>query len=58
MFYLPYEHGTKALYLLTEFEWLKGSAHALHNTKQTTADRLSQQRVVSASSNKSGKWSR
>lgn len=31
LFYLPFEHGNKALHLLNEFQWLKTSANVLVN---------------------------
>lgn len=39
LFYLPFEHGAKALHLLNEFQWLKSNAHMLlaHKDKSGSA---------------------
>lgn len=42
MFYLPFEHGPKALHLLTEFQWLQTNSHAMHqsNNPETVKTRV------------------
>lgn len=38
LFYLPFEHGAKAIHLLNEFQWLKSNAHTLvaHKNKSVS----------------------
>lgn len=50
MFYLPYEHGPLALYLLTEFDWLKANAHVLNTQKDHTKASSENKHLVSSSS--------
>lgn len=38
MFYLPFEHGTKALQLLTEFQWLQTNSAVMHHANKAETD--------------------
>jgi len=40
MFYLPFEHGSKAQYVLSEFQWLKINSHVMDHTKLSTSPEL------------------
>lgn len=42
LFYLPFEHGAKALHLLNEFQWLKSNAHMLVANKNKSGSDTSQ----------------
>ncbi|XP_067937345.1 protein O-GlcNAcase-like isoform X2 [Watersipora subatra] len=38
MFYLPFEHGPKALHTLTEFQWLNSNSHVVNQLKKHNAE--------------------
>ncbi|KAJ8026164.1 Protein O-GlcNAcase [Holothuria leucospilota] len=39
LFYLPYEHGSKAISMLEEVHWLKSNAYVLHQAKKTKQEK-------------------
>ncbi|XP_050068295.1 protein O-GlcNAcase [Anopheles maculipalpis] len=52
LFYLPFEHGSKALQLLSEFYWLRNNAYVLC-AQRTTNNRVGKQRTPSTASGSS-----
>ncbi|PIK33338.1 hypothetical protein BSL78_29847 [Apostichopus japonicus] len=39
LFYLPYEHGSRATLMLEQVHWLKSNAYVLHQTKKSKEEK-------------------